>query len=109
MTCPTKNVRRVAISSKGHAAGWQEWRDSNPQPPVLETGALPIELRPLAVRDTKCIGAFFGNTQRVTDQGIDEQTHPEEDELLEEQEHKGYGEDEGERDESFPDDSTDDS
>ena len=24
--------------------GWQEWRDSNPQPPVLETGALPVEL-----------------------------------------------------------------
>ncbi len=24
--------------------GWQEWRDSNPQPPVLETGALAIEL-----------------------------------------------------------------
>ena len=24
---------------------WQEWRGSNPQPPVLETGALPIELR----------------------------------------------------------------
>ena len=23
---------------------WQEWGDSNPQPPVLETGALPIEL-----------------------------------------------------------------
>jgi hypothetical protein len=23
---------------------WQEWRDSNPQPPVLETGALAIEL-----------------------------------------------------------------
>src|SRR5580658_374597 len=23
---------------------WQEWRASNPQPPVLETGALPIEL-----------------------------------------------------------------
>ena len=23
---------------------WQEWRDSNPQPPVLETGALPVEL-----------------------------------------------------------------
>ena len=23
-------------------------RDSNPQPPVLETGALPVELRPLA-------------------------------------------------------------
>src|ERR1700675_4349741 len=25
-------------------AGWQEWRGSNPQPPVLETGALPVEL-----------------------------------------------------------------
>jgi hypothetical protein len=24
--------------------GWHEWRDSNPQPPVLETGALAIEL-----------------------------------------------------------------
>src|SRR5271168_1625690 len=23
---------------------WQEWRGSNPQPPVLETGALPVEL-----------------------------------------------------------------
>ena len=23
---------------------WQERRDSNPQPPVLETGALPVEL-----------------------------------------------------------------
>src|SRR3954454_5520485 len=26
------------------AGRWQEWRGSNPQPPVLETGALPIEL-----------------------------------------------------------------
>ena len=25
-------------------AFWQERRESNPQPPVLETGALPIEL-----------------------------------------------------------------
>ncbi len=24
----------------GPDAPWQEWRDSNPQPPVLETGAL---------------------------------------------------------------------
>jgi hypothetical protein len=64
-----------------------------------------IELRPLAVRDEKCIGGSLRNTQRVTDQGFDEQTHPEEDDLLEEQEHKGYGEDEGERDESLPDDS----
>ncbi len=28
--------------------GWQEWRGSNPQPPVLETGALPIELHSYA-------------------------------------------------------------
>src|SRR5918996_2343413 len=27
---------------------WQEWRDSNPQPPVLETGALPVELHSYA-------------------------------------------------------------
>ena len=40
----------------------------------------------------------------MTDQEFDEQTHPEGDDLLEEQEQKGYGEDEGERDESFPDD-----
>ena len=26
------------------SSNWQERRDSNPQPPVLETGALPIEL-----------------------------------------------------------------
>jgi hypothetical protein len=31
-------------------------------------------------------------------------TEDDDDDLLEEQEHKGYGEDEGERDESFPDD-----
>jgi hypothetical protein len=38
----------------------------------------------------------------VTDQEYDKQTHPEEDDLLKAQEHKGFGEDEGERDESFP-------
>jgi hypothetical protein len=27
---------------------WQGWWDSNSQPPVLETGALPIELHPCA-------------------------------------------------------------
>ncbi len=50
---------------------------------------------------------LLGHTRAVTDQDFDEQTHPEEDDLLEEQEHKGYGEDEGERDESFPDDEAD--
>ena len=31
-------------TSKSHFEGWQARRESNPQPPVLETGALPIEL-----------------------------------------------------------------
>jgi hypothetical protein len=61
----------------------------------------------LAVREGKCIRGFCGILAAVTDQGFDEQTHPEEDDLLEEQEHKGYGEDEGERDESFADDDSD--
>ena len=44
----------VADDDLAHArggAGWcvilvQEWRDSNPQPPVLETGALPLSYTP---------------------------------------------------------------
>src|SRR4051794_2625925 len=35
-------------------------QDSNLQPPVLETGALPVELRPLAVRGSDCTRAVFG-------------------------------------------------
>jgi hypothetical protein len=35
---------RTASKSKIYLEDWQEWRDSNPQPPVLETGALAIEL-----------------------------------------------------------------
>ena len=31
-------------AEKAKISNWQERRDSNPQPPVLETGALPIEL-----------------------------------------------------------------
>ena len=39
--CSRKAFRaRVVLDRKR----WQERRDSNPQPPVLETGALPIEL-----------------------------------------------------------------
>jgi integrase len=32
--------RSEVLDSIGSQAEWQEWRDSNPQPPVLETGAL---------------------------------------------------------------------
>src|SRR6185503_10497954 len=46
------SVRRVSphIMSSGRpclklaSQSWQEWQDSNLQPPVLETGALAIEL-----------------------------------------------------------------
>jgi hypothetical protein len=44
-----------------------------------------------------------GHSPPVTDQEYGEQTHPEQDDLLEEQEGKGYGEDEGEREQSLPD------
>src|SRR5215472_11574008 len=32
------------FDNPARSRSWQEWRGSNPQPPVLETGALPIEL-----------------------------------------------------------------
>src|SRR3546814_3998104 len=39
----------VLLSCRRHACrlSWQEWRGSNPQPPVLETGALPVQLHSL--------------------------------------------------------------
>jgi hypothetical protein len=40
---PVRRCRTV-VNSTTYDEGWQEWRDSNPQPPVLETGALAIEL-----------------------------------------------------------------
>src|SRR5712691_10279800 len=33
---------------------WQGRRDSNPQPPVLETGTLPIELLPYGLQSLEC-------------------------------------------------------
>src|SRR5579864_7273663 len=32
--------RKKPLKINDPQMGWQEWRDSNPQPPVLETGAL---------------------------------------------------------------------
>jgi hypothetical protein len=40
----------------GFCQAQQGRRGSNPQPPVLETGALPVELRPWVAGD--CIGGF---------------------------------------------------
>jgi hypothetical protein len=75
----------------------------NLQPPVLETGALPIELRPSVA------GGLYprrsGITRGVSDDRNDNPgtSRQAEDDLLEQQEGKGYGEDEGERDESLAD------
>ena len=37
-------LQRPKITRIGIGLGWQEWQGSNLRPPVLETGALPIEL-----------------------------------------------------------------
>ena len=42
-------------------------------------------------------------TESTEEPGDGQEHGHEEDELLEEQEHKGYGEDEGEREQSLPD------
>jgi hypothetical protein len=37
-------ISAKSIQALSRCKSWQEWQDSNLQPPVLETGALPIEL-----------------------------------------------------------------
>jgi hypothetical protein len=73
-------------------------QDLNLQPPVLETGALPIELRPSVARGLYPRPA--GITRAVSSPENDNPETPRqaEHDLLREQEGKGYGEDEGERD-----------
>ena len=43
-TAPSGYPRSGSSFARARPQAWQEWRDSNPQPPVLETGALAIEL-----------------------------------------------------------------
>ena len=74
-------------------------QDSNLQPPVLETGALPIELRP-SVRAEDCIRARPGTLAGMTDMNEDQRDDERDDESIDVQE----GDDEGEREESLPDD-----
>src|SRR2546430_11781531 len=38
---------RIGFMSSYVSRSWQGWRDSNPQPTVLETAALPIRATPL--------------------------------------------------------------
>ena len=40
------DMSQISAGRDAGGGGWQGWQDSNPQPPVLETGALPIELHP---------------------------------------------------------------
>lgn len=42
--------RKEKTPIKGQFINWQERKDSNPQPSVLETAALPLELRSCNVR-----------------------------------------------------------
>src|SRR6516164_7091899 len=42
--CGRNPLRFLNFAGRAEPYAWQEWRDSNPQPPVLETGALAIEL-----------------------------------------------------------------
>src|SRR5581483_11506113 len=71
-------------------------QDSNLQPPVLETGALPIAPRPWAAR--RIVSASSGHIRAVS---TIEEDRPDDDDLLEEQEGQGYGEDEGEREDAL--------
>jgi hypothetical protein len=74
----------------------------NLQPPDLETGALPIELRPSVAPGI--VSAARGHHPGVS---TIEEDRPDDDEsLLEEQEGKGYGEDEGERDDALDDETS---
>ena len=82
-------------------------QDSNLRHSVLETDALPAELRPFDP------GGLYprvpGITARMSDQQTDDEGRArEESELLKAQEHKGYGEDEGERDDALDDEPLDD-
>src|SRR5215471_5238492 len=40
----------IPATGTGTNQHWQEWRGSNPQPPVLETGALPVELHSYKIK-----------------------------------------------------------
>src|SRR6185436_17494056 len=42
---------------------WQDRRESNPQPPVLETGALPIELLSFLLRGASPLGLPYSLTR----------------------------------------------
>jgi hypothetical protein len=58
----------------------------------------------------RIVSAVSGHSAAMTDTPMEDMDRPQQDreagtdDLLEEQEGKGYGEDEGERDESLPDD-----
>jgi hypothetical protein len=94
-----RNPRSGAGS--GSTAGVQGRQDSNLQPPVLETGALPIAPRPwVAPGLYRRRSGIIGRVTTIEEDGPDEEDGPEDD-LLEEQEHKGYGEDEGEREDAL--------
>src|SRR4029079_15120834 len=55
----TRDAGRAGVRELMHVGIWQGRRDSNPQPPVLEPGALPIELLPYRrTRHPRCLRHF---------------------------------------------------
>jgi hypothetical protein len=94
-------VARVPQRRRSRSTTAQGRQDLNLQPPVLETGALPIELRPSVA--PRIVSAPRGNHSLVTSPENDnpETSRQAEDDLLQEQEGTGYGEDEGEREQAL--------
>src|SRR3954451_24278895 len=53
--------RTAELLDASHCHHWQEWRDSNPQPPVLETGALTkLSYTPILLISQKMLALAFG-------------------------------------------------
>src|SRR5581483_8550442 len=93
----TSETPDLQVRSRFSALGKEQGRqDSNLQPPVLETGALPIAPRPWVAR--RIVSAASGHICAVS---TIEEDRPDDDDLLEEQEGQGYGEDEGEREDAL--------
>src|ERR1700754_4847632 len=65
------------LQSELSAISWQEWQGSNLRPPVLETGALPIELhscRELALPPVRAVSSI-GHARNARAKRLRRPTH----------------------------------
>src|SRR5690348_5065355 len=58
-----------AKSNVRSIVNWQEWRDSNPRPTVLETAALPTELHSFRQKPTRLRAFWLASADRVLRRG----------------------------------------